>query len=79
MRTVQQSGVVWTVGGTDADIFFAPNTVLGTVFILTTKFIEIVHDRFLWFQVLCRQAVVREKRIIANFDGFVNTNRSQGE
>jgi len=32
--------------GTNADIFFASNTVFGAIFILTAKLIEVVHDRF---------------------------------
>ena len=32
--------------GTNADIFFASNTVLGAIFVHATKLIVIVHDRF---------------------------------
>ena len=34
------------------DISFAPNTVLGAIFILAAKLVEIVQERFLALQVL---------------------------
>jgi hypothetical protein len=44
MQTPEQPGVVFTILGTNADISFASNAVFRTVFILTTKVFEIVHD-----------------------------------
>ena len=46
IRAIQQSGVVWSVGGTNADIFFASHTVFGAVFILAAKVFQVVHDSF---------------------------------
>ncbi|MCL2743236.1 MAG: hypothetical protein FWE67_05235 [Planctomycetaceae bacterium] len=41
---IQKAGVFRAVSGTNADIFFAANTVFGAVFILTAKVFQIVHD-----------------------------------
>ena len=41
-----EPGLVWSVNVSNADIFFASNTVLGAIFIHATKLIETIHDRF---------------------------------
>jgi hypothetical protein len=46
-EAVQQSRGVRAVNGADADIIFAAHGVFFTIYILTTKVFEIVHDRFL--------------------------------
>jgi hypothetical protein len=51
VQTPEQSGVVFAIHGTDADIFFPPNAVLRTLFILTTEVFEIVHDSLHYLQV----------------------------
>jgi len=43
-QTIQQPRFVRPVCGANPDIFFAPNTVLGAMFILTAKLIQFVHD-----------------------------------
>ena len=48
----KQTGIVWSVNVPNADIFFAANSVLGTIFIHATKLIEIVHDRSCWAKSL---------------------------
>jgi len=45
-QTVKQSSAVWSIPVSNADIFFAPQTVFRAFFILTTELSEIVHDRF---------------------------------
>ena len=81
-KAIQQSRVVRAVFGANADIFFTTNTMLGALYILTTKFIEIIHiihERFFTLQVLCQHNVGTEKRIMAYPESFVNTDRSQGK
>jgi hypothetical protein len=43
--TPQQTGVVGTVSVPNTDIFFAPKTEFGAVFIRATKLVEVVCDR----------------------------------
>ena len=45
-QTIKQPRVVRTVNVPNADISLAPNAVFGTIYILATKLIKIVHDRF---------------------------------
>jgi hypothetical protein len=78
-QAVQQSRIVRAVSSANADIFFAPNTVLETLFILTTKRIEIVHDGFLLLQVPTGKTLVTQTNIIVHSGNAVNTNRAQGK
>ena len=43
--TPQQPGVVGTVRVPNTDIFFAPKTVFGAIFIRAAKLVEVVIDR----------------------------------
>jgi hypothetical protein len=43
--TPQQSGVIGTVGISNADIFCAANAELGAIFIGTAKLVEVIRDR----------------------------------
>jgi hypothetical protein len=61
-QTVQQSGVVRTVCGADADISFATNTVFGAVFILTAKVLQVVHDPSKKSKSLLRQKLVKQQK-----------------
>jgi hypothetical protein len=87
-QTIQQSRVVRPVAtvcfvkrflGANANISFAPNTVLGTLFILTTKLVKIVHDMFLESKILNAQNVRQNAGSLSDFKKRVNTNRSQGK
>jgi len=44
MGAVEQAGLVFAVGASNADIFFTSNAVFRTLFIPTVKFFQVVHD-----------------------------------
>ena len=58
--------------------FFAPNAVLGTLFILTTKLIESIHDTLPDSKILDATIVMQNVGRITVFRNHVNTNRPQG-
>jgi len=77
-EAIQQSRLVGTISGSNADIFFTPNPVFGTVFILATKVFQIIHDSFPEIKPLIASKLRRNDTRLSNFRNRVDTDRSQG-
>jgi len=77
-EAIQQTCLVGPVSASNADIFFASNTMFGALFILATKVFQIVHDHLPETQAFVISKLRRNDTRLPNFRKRVNTDRSPG-
>jgi hypothetical protein len=55
--------LIFTIPGADADISSAPNAIFRALFILTTKLLQVDHDRVKMKNALTEQRLRKQRRI----------------